>query len=721
MEIENLEEDESRAKLYTPTTNKLISMIFNLHFCQRNSRSSLSDIFEAIGDFCTTKELNQRFLLTGGVGEGVVWCKDVDFMLLDTSITVNQEERNGAFETAGFELLAITDQTKPGFAKLSVVNSDSFPLMDCTRMVNGKCYLSSVLCIQKQAQKVSEVSNAEGTHGPAVLRGKASEVHSANDVVPTLKSPQWPINVFQAFKSRVLHKWLTREMVYDIEKCGCFYVPIGDPMSPEKDLEWRLSFSLVEKYLVRSLSTVQYNCYNILKLLGEGMHYYKEQKLLCSYFFKNALFWSIEEEDKSFWEESNVLKCIASVLKRMTLFYHKHNFPNYFIPENNMISHLPVDKCRQLAEEFTTITKDLLYRIFCCLPLGVKGEYNAVFERLNLQDTEERLSSKETRDSLYRDVVITLEALNSSQLQDLMENGSANISSSTQIYQTKYRRDLRNDLQNFLDPNFFDFFDFFPRGCPFETKRDALMSVITNISQIVGESKFCSCNQQALYRALGNICHIEALCTEDQCRKTTLQDDAENFYKKGLELVFPDGFDDQMFSGRVHLAQFHYMNNNLSKAAEVLDEVEKVLDDEDLVMDIGDACICTEICVPEHLEALKHDQKLYDYFKSLSLKDSKFINSVALAYYMSLQCYQQSQLRTEEVSLPLDLQTELRQTRNSREEGNRNAISNEIYQKLFTHFEKFCTSYKKTPSHSLIDRILRDSSMMLLHIIKNAL
>ncbi|XP_031562265.1 uncharacterized protein LOC116298059 [Actinia tenebrosa] len=718
METENLEEDLSRGKLLTPTTNKFVSTIFNLHFCQRTSRECVSDILEAIGDFCTTKEIYQRFLLTGGLGEGMVWSKDIDFMLLDTSITVKQEE-SGDIETQGFELLSMTDQIKPGFAKLSVVNPESFPFMDCARIVNGKYYLSSFLFIQKQAQTVSEASNAEGTHGPAVLIGKASEVHTENDVVSTLKSPQWPHNVFQAFKTRVLH-WLSYEMVSQIEKNGCYYVPIGDPTSPEKDLEWRLSFSLIEKSLIRTLNSVQYNCYTFLKLLGEILHSYKEQKLLCSYFFKTALFWSIEEEDKSFWEESNVLNCIAFVLKKMSLFFQTHNFPNYFIPENNMIAHLNADKCCQLAEELACITKDLLYTVFCSLPLGIKGEYDSVFERLNLKDTEDRLASKETRDGLYRDVVTTLEALDSCQIQDLMEAGIANISSSTSLYQKKYRRDIRNDLQNFLDPNFFDLFDFFPRGCSLETKIDALMAVIANISNVVKEANFCLCYKQALYRALGNICHIEALYTKDEDRKTTLLEDAESYYKNGLELVFPDGFDDQMLSSKVYLAQFHYMNNNLGKAAQVLDEVEEILNDEDLVMEIGDACICTEICVPEHLEALKHDQGLYEYFNGLSLKDSKFINSVALAYYMRLKCYQVSQPRTDKASTLLHLKTELIQNRNSREvKVNEDAFSNERYQKLFMQFEKFCTSYNETPSHSVIDRILRDSSMVLLGIVRN--
>lgn len=698
METENLEEDESSGKLYTSSTSKFISAIFNLHFCQRISRESVSNVLQAIGDFCSTKEMNQSFLLTGGLGEGVVWSKDVDFMLLDTFITVRQEERNSGLETTGSELLATTDQTKPGFAKLSVVNTESFPLMDCTRMVDGKYYLSSFLFIQKQAEKVSEVCSAEGTHGPAVLRGKASEIHTENDVVSTLKSPQWPKKVFQAFKSRVLNNWLTDEMVCHIETCGCFYVAIGDPMSSKKDLEWRLSFSLIENYLIRSLNTVQYNCYTFLKLLGERMSYYKEQKLLCSYFFKTALFWSIEEEDKSFWEGRNTLKCIALVLKNLSSFYQNHTFPNFFIPENNMIAHLPVNKCSQLAEEFTSIRKDLVYSIFCSLPLGTKGEYNALFETLKLQDAEDRLSSKETRDSLYREVVNALEELDSSQLQQLMEKGSMNISSSSLLYQMKYRRDIRNGLQNFLDPNFFDVFDFFPNGCPFETKRDALLSLISNMSETV-VPKFCSCYQQALYRGLGNICHIEALNTEDQGRKATLQEDAETYYKKGLTLVFPDGFDDQMFSGKVHLAQFYYMNNNLLKTAQILDEFEKVLSDEDHVMEIADACVCTEICVPEHLEALKHDRRLYDYFKNLSLKDSKFINSVALAYYLRLKCYLESQQRKGETC----------------------ASSNDIFQKLYMRFQQFCSAYCKTPSIAFIDRILRDSSNMLFQIIKDAL
>jgi hypothetical protein len=340
-------------------------------------------------------------------------------------------------------------------------------------------------------------------------------------------------------------------------------------------------------------------------------------------------------------------------------------------------------------------------------------------ERLNLEDFEEQLSNTEKRDHFYRNVINALEALNSLELQDLMEAGSSRISSSSELYRQKYRRDIRNDLQNFLDPNLFDFLS---REYTFETKKDALISVVRNIALIVIEPRLSLCYRQALYRALGNLCHIEAIYNTDQNERAKLLEEAEDYYTKGVELVFPDGFDDRMLSGKVHLAQFHYMNKNLFKTAEILHEVEMLLDNHELAMEISDACVCTEICVPVHLEALKHDKGLFEYFCTLSSRESKFINSVALAHYLKLKCYQEF-ISGKEATVPdSHFQTEqFCQKTNPKERdvcGAEKDFRTTTCQELLERFEEFCAFYDKIPSFTLIDNIIKDTSKLLTQIVK---
>lgn len=718
------DEDEDEAESiyrYSPATNVFVASLLNLRCCQRLSRIAFSNIFEKLGDFCTMRELRQRFLPSGGVGEGVVVANDIDYMLIDTAITVVEEGSSTDVQACGADLFALTDQTKAGFARLAVCNPESFTFKDCTTIVNGRCYLSSFLYIQKQVKKVSELSDAEGSHGPAVLRARASEIHSPSDNVYALNSPQWPGKALEDFKSRVEHTWLTNEMVSDIEQYGCFFVPVGNPLSSDKDLEWRLSFSLTENYLIKSLNKVQYNCYNFLKLFGNTMHSFKDEKLLCSYFFKTALFWTIEQEEARIWVEDRMLTCIGSVLDRIIIFYEEHNFPNYFLPCNNMIEHLPAEKCTQLAKEFTSMNKDLLYNVFCSLQLGVKiiEEGKAIMERLNLIDFENQLSSMEKRELLYRNVVNALKALDPIHLQEVMEEGCSDISFSSQLYRQKHRKDIRNDLQNFLDPNLFDFLS---RDYAVETKKGAFLSVIRNINLIVIEPELSVCFRQVLYRALGNLCHIEALHNKEQNEKAKLLEEAAVYYIEGQELVFPDGFDDSMLSGKVHLAQFHYMNKNLDKATKILNEVDTILDNHELAINISNACVCTEICIPVHLEALNHDKGLFDYFSTLSPRESKFINSVALAHYLRLKCYQVSVSGTEvgvlSTSSPshrkLSQQTHLKEDVYVGEGVSRGRR----YQELFERFKNFCKSYDKIPSYSLIDKILKDTSKLLLQLVK---
>ena len=48
-----------------------------------------------------------------------------------------------------------------------------------------------------------------------------------------------------------------REIIRNILSRGCLYVPVGHPQSLDRGKEWRLSFSIAEKILVRSWGDVK--------------------------------------------------------------------------------------------------------------------------------------------------------------------------------------------------------------------------------------------------------------------------------------------------------------------------------------------------------------------------------------------------------------------------------------------------------------------------------
>lgn len=647
----------------------------------------MGNILEYIGNYITESETNsKRFMLSGSNGEGVVISNDVDYMLVEMQFEVTEHQRSR--NRSRYSLTALSDEhTHAGFATLLVNNTDVFPYKECIEMVDGKPCLGSALYVQKALKQVTEVSDAEGYHGPAVIRSGASDLHVPSDYVFTLACPAWPARVRQRFKERN-QKWPREDLLSQLERSGCHFVPIGFPRSPNKNAEWRLSFSAAEKVLVKSLNLTQYHCFNFLKLMGRGrLQCNSEPKVLCTYYLKTALFWTIEEEPEEIWVENQFLTCLTMILSRVVSFLRNHSLPNYFLPENNMIDHIPYERCCEVSEELQSIQTELLYHVFCIVSLGfpVEEEGRVFAEQLSLVDKETNFASEKDREIFNRELVKTLNSLESTELKEVMQRAINLIDSDSEIFRHKHRKDVRNDLQNFLDPVLFDFY---PGVHRFDVAKQALKSAIENIDSLTERPSYASCYKKVLYRALGNLCHVQAFTGRDSQEKAKLNKEAEYYYSEGIMLVFPDGFNDHELSGHVHLAQFHYLNGDYEKTADEIRKTESVIQDENLAQRISAYCVCTEICTPLHLEVLQHDKALHRHFSQLQPRASKFINSVAFAHFLRIRTFMRAggQLQRDEDSSTT----------------------------LASKFRTFCEYISKERSFAFIDKIVKESTELLL-------
>ena len=64
------------------------------------------------------------------------------------------------------------------------------------------------------------------------------------------------------------HFWPAKDVVDDIVRNGCHFVPIGHPLGLHKHIEWRISFSQAEYKLVHSMNHCQFliSVYGLLQL-----------------------------------------------------------------------------------------------------------------------------------------------------------------------------------------------------------------------------------------------------------------------------------------------------------------------------------------------------------------------------------------------------------------------------------------------------------------------
>ena len=135
------------------------------------------------------------------------------------------------------------------------------------------------------------------------------------------------------------HTWPQPQVVRDIVRSGCHFVAIGHKLGKHENNEWRISFSLAEQKLVYSMNHCQFLTYGLLKLflkevINNGVG--DDEKLLCSYHMKTAVFWMIQTNTIPNWCPQNLLKCFWYCFKLILKWVYEGVCPNFFIPENNM-------------------------------------------------------------------------------------------------------------------------------------------------------------------------------------------------------------------------------------------------------------------------------------------------------------------------------------------------------------------------------------------------
>ncbi|XP_062583312.1 uncharacterized protein LOC134245065 [Saccostrea cucullata] len=133
--------------------------------------------------------------------------------------------------------------------------------------------------------------------------------------------------------------WPQPGIVDNIMQNGCHVVAIGHTQGHHVHNEWRISFSLAEHKLVCAMSHCQFLTYGLLKLflveiLNHGLS--NDDKLLCSYHMKTAVFWVIQQNTLQRWCPQNLLECFWICFKLVLKWVYEGACPNLFIPQNNM-------------------------------------------------------------------------------------------------------------------------------------------------------------------------------------------------------------------------------------------------------------------------------------------------------------------------------------------------------------------------------------------------
>ncbi|KAL3860141.1 hypothetical protein ACJMK2_010306 [Sinanodonta woodiana] len=261
---------------------------------------------------------------------------DIDFIIIpdfEDRVTVLQDLQS--WEPGLTTLLMITDNTTPpGYVKLQrMYNNAPIPVYNKqTYRFVLDAYGRSVLYNGHKGVKRDE---ADIHHGPANTNYYRTGI--STDVVFACRALSWPYMALEWITRNRNHSWPSQETITVIQQSGILLVPVGQPISPERHLEWRISLSFGEKILVWQFSSSQYKCYVILKMINK---YFIKPKVgnnvLTSYHCKTCMFYLIESTPATLWQPQNLLTCIELCLRKLRTWVEEGNCPNYFIPEENM-------------------------------------------------------------------------------------------------------------------------------------------------------------------------------------------------------------------------------------------------------------------------------------------------------------------------------------------------------------------------------------------------
>ncbi|XP_062579068.1 uncharacterized protein LOC134240989 [Saccostrea cucullata] len=230
-------------------------------------------------------------------------------------------------------ILCDSSDSLPGFALLELLTPTHRESVKnaCIR-INDRLYVSSFKYRQTTFSIVVTNSKEHGPCGSGVLFGVAEY-----DTAQCFVSDFWPPPASKWIDR--CHTWPTPSIVDDIVRNGCHFVAIGHKLGKHADKEWRISFSLAEQKLVYSMNHCQFLTYGLLKLfLNESINngLSDEDKLLCSYHMKTAVFWIIQRNTIPHWHPQYLLECFWVCFKLILKWVYEGVCPNFFIPENNM-------------------------------------------------------------------------------------------------------------------------------------------------------------------------------------------------------------------------------------------------------------------------------------------------------------------------------------------------------------------------------------------------
>ena len=327
---------------FFPTSSRHFRLREN--FCGAATLDSFQEdkdvIFRLTGSL--PEHLDLPILLTETKGELKYVIPDQDVMILN--------------DHTNDHIIVKTQGVRPGYCRVAQLIGNTCRLINPTMfrksIKQGVNFMGEVNVDMKKSKRYENIlkmaNQSVTSESVSLLMSATSHLYGdkdfegTHDLVSTVSIPI-PTVVASKFLERISGKaWPPYEHVEGALREGCHAIPKKNPFDSE-GYDWRISFSGLEVKLARTLNDVQRICYRVLKavVMSEINQEAPEEEKLASYFLKTTLFWLCEEMHPDNFVQKNIANIWIALLDKIIVSVSEGNIRNYFIPDCNMIEHVP--------------------------------------------------------------------------------------------------------------------------------------------------------------------------------------------------------------------------------------------------------------------------------------------------------------------------------------------------------------------------------------------
>ncbi|XP_060590670.1 uncharacterized protein LOC132745725 [Ruditapes philippinarum] len=262
--------------------------------------------------------------------------------------TVCKEHSNLVIYEKEHQFKLVFDHSRPGYSVLRTVhicNSLATAALFYDSMLElcpDSLYLSSdffknemkKLCIETnnlpENQGFMNVKNE--TQGPSVVW---NSIAFSGDFVVALKC-ECPTYVKAWVCRRRKYQWPSITVIREVSCLDSHVVPVGNTTSNFQFLEWRICYTKGEIRLVHSLNDCLTKVFTLLKQIAK-VTLKPLSKDMSSYLMKNVVFWLAELNDYNYFTQYALIVSLKKALAYLKHFVVTNNFPNYMIPQRNLL------------------------------------------------------------------------------------------------------------------------------------------------------------------------------------------------------------------------------------------------------------------------------------------------------------------------------------------------------------------------------------------------